>query len=193
MSTICRALTIAIFCATLGATPKAGLSQALQPHQHLARDIYRELVEINTVTGTGDTARAAEAMADRLRTGGFADDDVHVLSPAPRKGNLVARLRGSSARKPILLLAHLDVVEAKREDWSLDPFKLIEQDGYFYGRGTSDDKAMAAAFIANLIRLRQEHFQPNRDLILTLTAGEEGGGVYDGAEWIVTNRFELVN
>src|SRR5947209_16826968 len=139
---------------------------ALTAQQQLALDIYRELVEINTVTETGDTLRAAEAMAARLRAAGFAAEDVQVLAPAPRKGNLVARLRGSTREKPILLLAHLDVVEAKREDWSLDPFVLTEKDGYFYGRGTSDDKAMAAIWIANLIRYKQEGWTPKRDLIV---------------------------
>src|SRR6476469_4061848 len=132
----------------------AGVTRAepRSPQQQLAFDIFKELVEINTVTATGDTAKAAEAMAARLRAAGFTGPDLHVFTPAARKGNLVARLRGTGARKPILLLAHLDVVEARREDWSMDPFKLIEQDGYFYGRGTLDDKFMAAAFVANLIR-----------------------------------------
>ena len=115
-------------------------AQSRTAQEQLAVDIYKELVEINTVTATGDTARAAEAMAARLRRAGFGEADVHVFTPAPRKGNLVARLRGTGARRPILLLAHLDVVEARHEDWSVDPFKLIEKDGYFYGRGTADDK-----------------------------------------------------
>src|SRR6202030_3233164 len=119
-------------------------AQTLSPNQQLARDIYKELVEINTVTATGDTAKAAEAMATRLRAAGFAEADVHAFSPAPKKGNLVARLRGTGARKPILLVAHLDVVPANRDDWSVDPFKLTEKDGYFYARGSADDKYMAA-------------------------------------------------
>src|SRR5262249_6014082 len=135
------------------------------PSKQLARDIYKELIEINTVDPGGDNTRAAEAMAARLRAAGFAAEDVKVLAPAPRKGNLVARLRGSTRQKPILLVAHLDVVEAKREDWSLDPFVLTEKDGYFYGRGTSDDKAMAAIWIASLIRYKQEGWVPRRDLI----------------------------
>src|SRR5216684_8281261 len=110
----------------LVSTPVA--AEELNPQQQLAFDIYKELVEINTVTATGDTARAAEAMAARLRAAGFAEADVHVFSPVPRKGNLVARLRGTGARKPILLVAHLDVVPASREDWSVEPFKLTEQD-----------------------------------------------------------------
>src|SRR5215472_1901679 len=141
--------------------------------QQLAVDIYQELIEINTVTATGDTARAAEAMAGRLRAAGFDGSDVQVFTPAARKGNLVARLRGSGARKPILLLAHLDVVEARREDWSVDPFKLTEKDGYFYGRGTADDKFMAAAFVANLIRYKQDGYTPDRDIIVALETDEE--------------------
>src|SRR5258706_5830000 len=140
-------------------------AQTLTPHQQLARDIYRELIEINTVTETGDTAAAAEAMAKRLRAAGFSGEDVRVLSPAPRKGNLVARLRGTGARKPILLLAHIDVVEARREDWTHDPFKLTEQDGYFYARGSIDDKFIASAFVTNLIRYKQEGFLPHHCII----------------------------
>src|SRR5438128_7551552 len=142
----------------LFAVPFIAAAQSLSPHQRLARDIWKELVEINTVTATGDTAKAAEAMAARLRSAGFPAADVQVFKPAPRKGNLVARLRGTGARKPMLLLAHLDVVEARREDWSADPFRLTEKDGYFYGRGSGDDKYMAASFVANLIRYKQESY-----------------------------------
>ena len=168
--------------------------RALTAEQQLAFDIYKELVEINTVTETGDTLRAAEAMAARLRAGGFAAADAQVLSPAPRKGNLVARLRGSGARKPILLLAHLDVVEARREDWSVDPFKLIEKDGYFYGRGTADDKYMAAAFVANLIRYKQEGYRPERDIIVALETDEE---ILDrdalGIQWLLKHHRPLID
>jgi acetylornithine deacetylase/succinyl-diaminopimelate desuccinylase-like protein len=132
-------------------SPRPALAQTLAQHQQLAFDIFKELIEINTVSATGDTARAAAAMAARLRGAGYSGDDVQVFNPAPRKGNLVARLRGTGASKPILLLAHLDVVEALRADWSFDPFKLTEKDGYYYGRGTEDDKYMAATFVANLI------------------------------------------
>src|SRR5438094_927605 len=167
-------------------------AESLSPHQQLARDILAELVEINTVTATGDTAKAAEAMAARLRTAGFPDVDVQVFTPAPRKGNLVARYRGTGARRPVLLLAHLDVVEAKREDWSFDPFVFLEKDGYFYGRGTSDDKAMASHLTANLIRLKQEGFKPDRDLVLALTADEEGGN-FNGVEWLVKTHRHLID
>jgi acetylornithine deacetylase/succinyl-diaminopimelate desuccinylase-like protein len=166
----------------------------LSPQQQLAFDIYKELVEINTVTATGDTAQAAEAMAARLRAAGFADADVHAFSPAPHKGNLVARLRGTGARKPILLLAHLDVVPAKREDWSVDPFKLIEKDGYFYARGSGDDKYMAAAFVTNLIRYKQEGYKPDRDIIVALETDEE---ILDrdalGIQWLLKNHRDLID
>src|SRR6202043_3404103 len=122
----------------LAVVPGPAAAESLSPQQQLAFDIYKELVEINTVTATGDTGKAADAMAARLRAAGFAESDVQVFKPAPRKGNLVARLHGSGARKPILLLAHIDVVEARREDWSFDPFKLLEKDGYFYARGSGD-------------------------------------------------------
>src|SRR5436190_2514067 len=188
---------IALFVASISTLPMvAGSSAAegLSPQQKLALDIYKELVEINTVTATGDTARAAEAMAARLRAAGFAEADVQVFKPAARKGNVVARLRGSGARKPILLLAHIDVVEARRDDWSVDPFKLVEQDGYFYGRGTGDDKFMATAFVANLIRYKQEGYRPERDIILALETDEE---ILDrnglGIQWLLTNQRALTD
>jgi len=131
-------------------------------------------------------------MAARLRAAGFPAADVQVLTPQPRKGNLVARLRGTGKRRPLLLLAHLDVVEARREDWSTDPFTLLEKDGFFYGRGTSDDKAMAAQFVANLIRLKQEGFTLDRDVILALTADEEGG-TFNGVDWLVKNHKNLID
>jgi acetylornithine deacetylase/succinyl-diaminopimelate desuccinylase-like protein len=169
-------------------------AEGLSPQQQLAHDIYKELVEINTVTATGDTAKAAEAMAARLRAAGFAEGDVNVFSPAPRKGNLVARLHGSGARRPILLLAHIDVVPANREDWSVDPFKLIEKDGYYYARGSGDDKYMAAAFVTNLIRYRQEGYKPDRDVILALETDEE---ILDrdglGIQWLLKNHRDLID
>ena len=169
-------------------------AQTRTAHQQLALDIYKELVEINTVTATGDTARAAEAMAARLRAAGFAGTDVQVLVSAPRKGNLVARLRGTGKRKPILLLAHTDVVDARPEDWSLDPFKLTERDGYFYGRGTTDNKFMAAAFVANLIRYKQEGYVPERDIIVALEADEEiGDATGVGIRWLLANHRPLID
>jgi acetylornithine deacetylase/succinyl-diaminopimelate desuccinylase-like protein len=193
----CMRFTSLIFLlagAALAPWTATSSAQSLDPRQQLTRDIYQELIEINTVTATGDTLRAAEAIAARLRAAGFDPADVQVLSPGPRKGNLVARLRGTGARKPILLVAHLDVVEARREDWSLDPFKLIEKDGYFYGRGTLDDKYMAAAFVANLIRYKQEGDKPDRDIILALETDEE---ILDrnsmGIRWLLANHRALID
>src|ERR1700722_3141671 len=169
-------------------------AEASSPQRQLAFDIYKELVEINTVTATGDTARAAEAMAARLKAAGFPDADIQVFQPAPRKGNLVARLRGSGARKPILLLAHLDVVPANPEDWTVDPFKLTEKDGYYYGRGSGDDKYMAAAFVSNMIRYKQEGFKPDRDIILALETDEE---ILDrnavGIQWLIKEHRDLID
>src|SRR5258706_5436863 len=176
------------------AAPLSVTAQTPSPNQQLAREIYKELVEINTVTPDGDTAKAAEAMAARLRAADFAGADVQVFNPAPRKGNLVARLHGTGARKPILLMAHLDVVEARREEWSVDPFKLLEQDGYFYGRGSGDDKFMAATFVANMIRYKQEGYKPDRDIILLLETDEE---ILDadavGIQWMLKNHRDLID
>jgi acetylornithine deacetylase/succinyl-diaminopimelate desuccinylase-like protein len=169
-------------------------AHALTPQQQLAFDIYKELVEINTVTATGDTGRAADAMAARLITAGFDSADVQVFKPAPRKGNLVARLRGTGAKRPILLVAHIDVVEALPSDWSFDPFKLTEKDGYFYGRGTGDDKYMAATFVANLIRYKKENLRPERDIILALETDEEiGDGDGLGIQWLIKNHRDLID
>jgi acetylornithine deacetylase/succinyl-diaminopimelate desuccinylase-like protein len=169
-------------------------AEGLTPQQQLAHDIYKELIEIDTTTATGDTARAAEAMAARLKAAGLAEADVQVFSPAPRKGNLVARLHGSGARKPILLMAHLDVVPASRDDWSVDPFKLTEKDGYFYARGSGDDKYMAASFIANLIRYKNEGYKPDRDIIVALETDEE---IFDrdglGVQWLIKNHRDLID
>jgi acetylornithine deacetylase/succinyl-diaminopimelate desuccinylase-like protein len=166
---------------------------SLNPHDALARGILKELIEINTTdTAAGDNTKAAQAMAARLKAAGFPDKDVQVLTPAPRKGNLVARLRGSGNQKPILLLAHLDVVEARRDDWTMDPFTFTEQGNYFYGRGTSDDKAMAAIWVATLIHLKQEGFVPKRDIIVALTADEEGGD-HNGVQWLLRNNRELID
>src|SRR5437773_6816033 len=161
-----------------------GLAEEDAPNQ-LAREIYKELIEINTTDSNGDTTKAAQMVAARLKAAGFPEADLQVLGPHPRKGNLIARYRGTGKRKPLLLLAHLDVVEALREDWSLDPFKLTEKDGFFYGRGTSDDKDGAASWVAVLLRLRQESFKPDRDLVLVLTAGAEGGAGCNGAGWLL--------
>jgi acetylornithine deacetylase/succinyl-diaminopimelate desuccinylase-like protein len=164
--------------------------------QQLTREIYKELVEINTVSSTatsGDTYAAAKAMGARLVAAGYPKADVQVLQSAPRRGNLVARLHGTGKRKPVLLMAHIDVVEAKREDWSTDPFKLVEKDGYFYGRGTVDDKYMATAWVVNMIRWKKEGYKPDRDIILVLETDEE---VSDrdavGIKWLIKNHKDLL-
>jgi acetylornithine deacetylase/succinyl-diaminopimelate desuccinylase-like protein len=184
-----------IFPAFLFVTAVTAASLAAQssPHEQRAKDIYKELIEINTTdTPAGNVTKAAEAMAARFKAAGFPDADIDVLGPDPRKHNLVVRYRGSGDRRPILLLAHLDVVEAKREDWSFDPFAFREEGGWFYGRGTSDDKGMASQFVANLIRLKEEGFTPGRDIILALTADEEGGN-FNGVDWLVKNHRPLID
>jgi acetylornithine deacetylase/succinyl-diaminopimelate desuccinylase-like protein len=166
----------AVLCCLIAvATSSLSIAQATDtgPDETLFRSIYRELVETNTTNSAGDTTKAARAMAERLRKGGIPSADIRVLSTGPRKGNLVTRLRGNGSLKPILLVAHMDVVEAKREDWKFDPFKLQEIGGYFRGRGTVDNKAMASIFVANLIRYHKEGFRPKRDIILALTTDEE--------------------
>jgi acetylornithine deacetylase/succinyl-diaminopimelate desuccinylase-like protein len=153
--------------------------------QQLGREVFKELIETDTSHSSGDTTRAANLLAARFRAAGFPDTDVQVVGPEPKNKNLVVLYRGAGTKPPVVLLAHLDVVEARREDWSFDPFKFTETEGFFYGRGTSDDKDGAATLSVALLRLKKEGFQPERDLILALTAGEEGGEVYDGAEWLV--------
>jgi acetylornithine deacetylase/succinyl-diaminopimelate desuccinylase-like protein len=167
---------------------------ALSPNQQLAHDIYKQLVEINTVDSVGSTTVAANAMAKRFLDAGFPATDIFQGGPKPEKGNLVVRYHGSGARKPIMLLAHLDVVQALKSDWSadLDPFVLTERDGYYYGRGSGDDKAMASIFVANLLRFKKEGYVPDRDIILALTADEEGGGS-NGVRWLIANHKELID
>jgi acetylornithine deacetylase/succinyl-diaminopimelate desuccinylase-like protein len=156
-------------------------------------DIYHELVEINTSNSVGDTTVAANAMKARLEAAGFAATDIQVIEPFPRKGNLVTRLKGSGEKKPLLLLAHIDVVEAKREEWQTDPFKITVKDGQYFARGAIDDKAMASAFVSILGQLKQEGFAPKRDIILALTADEERGGApSNGAAWLIKNKPELI-
>jgi acetylornithine deacetylase/succinyl-diaminopimelate desuccinylase-like protein len=170
-----------------------GQTMPPEPEKQLAREIYKELVEIKSGYTTGATTPAAEAMAARLRAAGFPEADIFVGGAIPTKANLVVRYHGAGRGKPILLLAHTDVVEARREDWSLDPFQFIERDGYFYGRGTGDDKAQAAVWIANLIRYKREGFKPDRDIIVALTADEEGGGAYNGVAWLIKNKRALID
>jgi acetylornithine deacetylase/succinyl-diaminopimelate desuccinylase-like protein len=161
------------------------------------RALYKELIEINTTRSVGDCTRAAEAMRQRLLAAGYPPDDMRILAPpeAPKDGALVAVLRGREpSSKPILLLAHIDVVEAKREDWDRDPFKLVEEDGWFYARGASDDKSMAAIFTDSLIRYRLEGYTPRRDIKLALTCGEEtaGAGLFDSVRWLTQTQPEVL-
>ena len=187
-----RAILACLALSPACVAPAAAQASSLSPAQQSLLQVYRELVEINTTASTGNTTLAAEAMAARLRAAGVPDSDVAVLGAAPRRGNLVARLRGTGKREPLLLLAHLDVVEAQRDDWSVDPFVLTERDGYFYGRGTTDDKAMAAIWIATLVRFKQEGFMPDRDIIVALTDGEEGDPP-NGVTWLLANHRELID
>src|SRR5690348_16976922 len=180
--------------------PFAGAQQSTAPRtmppeaeRQLARAIYKEMIEIKSGFTTGATTPVAQAAARRLKAAGFADRDIFAGRASANKANLVVRYRGTGRQKPILLLAHTDVVEAKREDWSMDPFILNEKDGYFYGRGTGDDKAQAAVWIANLIRYKREGFKPDRDIIVALTADEEGGGPFNGIEWLINNHRDLIN
>ena len=179
--------------------PQSAMSSAsssesgLLPHQQMAKAFLRELIEIDTTHSTGSTTVAANAMAAHLIAAGFPQEDVRVLGPVESRGNLVVRYRGREVgRKALLLLAHIDVVEADPADWTLDPFSFTEQDGYYYGRGTMDDKDEAAIYIANLIRLKQEDFQPDRDIIVALTADEEGGDD-NGVIWLLENHRELID
>ena len=166
---------------------------AASPQDDLARDIFKQLIEINTTDSVGSTTVAANAMAKRLLDAGFPAADVQVLGPNDRKGNMVARYRGTGASglKPILFLGHLDVVEARREDWTTDPFQFVEKDGYYYGRGTQDMKEDDAALVADFVRLHREGWKPDRDIILALTADEEGGKS-NGVDWLLQNHRDLI-
>jgi acetylornithine deacetylase/succinyl-diaminopimelate desuccinylase-like protein len=161
------------------------------PPNPLAREIFQQLIEINTTDSVGNVTTAAEAMAVRLRDAGFTGNDVIVDGPNDRKKNLVARIHGTGQRKPILFIGHLDVVEARREDWTTDPFQFVEKDGYFYGRGTDDMKEGDAILITNFIRMKKENYKPDRDLILALTADEEGGN-FNGVDWLVKNHRDWI-
>jgi acetylornithine deacetylase/succinyl-diaminopimelate desuccinylase-like protein len=170
----------------------ASRSQGQEQTKLLARDIFKQLIEINTTDSVGNVTTAAEAMAQRLRANGFTDSDIQVAGPDDRKKNLVVRFRGTGKRKPILFIGHLDVVEALRSDWSMDPFEFIEKDGYFYGRGTEDMKEGDAILIANFIRLKKEGYVPDRDLIVALTAGEESG-LANGVDWLLNEHRDWID
>jgi acetylornithine deacetylase/succinyl-diaminopimelate desuccinylase-like protein len=183
------ALVIVTLCQSAWAVP-----QSEQVTHAMAHDIFKQLIEINTTDSIGSTTVAAQAMAKRLLDAGFPAADVVVLGPNDRKGNMVARYRGKpgSKLKPVLIIGHLDVVEAKREDWTTDPFQFVEQDGYYYGRGTQDMKVSDAIVVTDFIRMRNEGFVPDRDIILALTADEEGGQS-NGVDWLLKNHRELID
>jgi len=182
--------------AVLAGAGAASAGAAARPDQLEFRELYRELIETNTSHSVGSCTLAAEKMAARLRAAGFADAELHSFAVAehPKDGGLVAVLPGTDrAAKAILLLAHLDVVEARREDWSRDPFTLIEEGGYFYGRGTFDDKSMAAVWVDTLIRLRKQGYRPTRSIKMALTCGEEAGSAFEGAEYLVKHERTLID
>jgi len=177
-----------------GSSSAASEVSALAPqeYQRLAHDIFKQLIEINTTDSVGNVTSAAEAMAKRLREAGFDEKDIQIAGPRENKRNLVVRYRGSGTRKPVLFIGHLDVVEARREDWTVDPFVFLEQDGYFYGRGTEDMKSGDALLITSFIRLKKEGYVPDRDLILALTADEEGGTA-NGVDWLLTTHRNWID
>lgn len=190
-STFAVALTLLVpHAAALAADPT--------PPRELRRfhEIFKELVETNTTQSSGSCTVAAEAMARRFRQAGYADGDLQVIVPpdGPTKGNLVLRLKGNGQKRPLLLVAHLDVVEAKREDWVRDPFKLVEENGVFYGRGTFDDKSQAAAHVSNMLRYKEEKLVPKRDIILALTCDEEIiPSKWDGVDYLLKHHRPLID
>lgn len=189
-----RSISAAALALAALASPAA--AQTPRPDQLAFRDLYKELIEINTTLSSGSCTAASQAMASRLKAAGFADADLKVIVPAdrPKDGNLVATLKGSDPKaKPILLLAHIDVVEANRADWERDPFKLVEEDGFFYARGASDDKAQAAVWTDSLIRFKQEGFKPRRTIKMALTCGEETPDTFNGVQYLIQNHRDLMD
>src|ERR1700684_990415 len=184
-------LRFLVFCVLLSAATIPALAQLDPQTKQLSRDIFQQLIEINTTDSVGSTTVAANAMAQRLLDAGFPKEDVVVLGPNDRKGNLVARLHGTGAAKPILLIGHLDVVEALRTDWTTDPFQFVEKDGYFFGRGTQDMKESDAVLVTTFIRFKKSGFKPDRDLILALTADEEGG-TSNGVDLLMKKHRDLI-
>jgi len=186
---LCALLALTIVSgATLGAPHDEGLERF--------RATFKELVETNTTLSAGDCTLAAQRMQARLKAAGYPDADLHLFVPDghPKEGGLIAVLHGTDPHaQAILMLAHVDVVEARREDWTRDPFTLIEEGGYFYGRGTGDMKAQAAIWVDNLVRFREEGFKPKRSIKLALTCGEETSGALNGAEWLVKNDRQAID
>jgi acetylornithine deacetylase/succinyl-diaminopimelate desuccinylase-like protein len=171
--------------------PFAAPAQVDDADQKLAHDIFQQLVEINTTDSVGNVSTASKAMEQRLLDAGFPKEDIFVGGPNDRKENLVVRYHGTGAKKPILFICHLDVVEAPRQEWQTDPFKFVEKDGFYYGRGTQDMKEDDAIIVTSFILMRKAHYTPDRDLILALTADEEGGKS-NGVDWLLKNHPELM-
>jgi acetylornithine deacetylase/succinyl-diaminopimelate desuccinylase-like protein len=183
-----RNWSLTISCLFLAMTSPSQIDDTTKQFSH---EIFKQLIEINTTDSAGNVSTASEAMAQRFRDAGFPAGDLHILGPNDRKKNLVVRLHGSGKHKPVLLIGHLDVVEARREDWTTDPFQFVEKDGYYYGRGTQDMKDGDAIMATTLIRFRKEGYVPDRDIILALTADEEGG-TSNGVDWLIKNHRELI-
>jgi acetylornithine deacetylase/succinyl-diaminopimelate desuccinylase-like protein len=191
MKCVFGALSVIVSLSALAAPP-----QDTPAGERRFRELYKELVETNTTLSAGSCTLAAERMAARLKSAGFPDSDLHPFAAPdhPKEGGLVALYPGRDPKlKAILLLAHIDVVEAKREDWTRDPFTLVEENGSFYARGASDDKAEAAIWVDTLIRYRTENFKPQRTIKMALTCGEETAGAFNGADWLTRNRRDLID
>jgi acetylornithine deacetylase/succinyl-diaminopimelate desuccinylase-like protein len=186
-----RMATMMVFLCLSAAVSEIARAQSEAAVNDEARAIFEQLIEINTTDSVGSVTKASEAMAQRLRAAGFPEKDVMIAGPNERKKNLVVRYHGTGAKKPILFIGHLDVVEARREDWTTDPFQFVEKDGFFYGRGTQDMKVGDAILVETFLRLRREGFLPDRDLILALTADEEGGD-YNGVDWLIKNHRDWI-
>ena len=189
-------LTALLTSAMLFATPAIAGEAPPRPDQLAFREIYKELVETNTTLSSGSCTLAAERMAARLKAAGLKDDQLTLFAvpDKPKEGGLVAIYPGTSkTAKPILLIAHIDVVEAKRADWERDPFVMVEENGYFYGRGTADIKSQAAVWVDTLIRFQQQGYKPSRTVKMALTCGEETNGAFNGVEWLAANKRDLID
>jgi len=187
-----RLLCFIAFLCLIPSTVVSASAQQDKVTRQLAVDIYKQLIEINTTDSVGSVTAASEAMAKRFRDAGFPESDISVLGPNDRKKNIVVRLHGSGKHKAVLLIGHLDVVEARREGWTTNPFQLVEKDGFYYGRGTTDMKDGDSIMSATLIRMKREGYVPSRDIILAMTADEEGG-TSNGVDWLIKNHRDLID
>lgn len=190
-----RVIAVVILTLLCGRAVLADVKTDVKPDpatRQLALDVFKQLIEINTADSVGSVTAASEAVAQRFRDAGFPESDIHLVGATDKTKNLVVRLRGTGKRKPILLIGHLDVVEARREDWTTDPYQFVVKDGFYYGRGTQDMKDGDAIMVATLIRLKKEHYRPDRDIILAMTAGEESG-LNNGVAWLGKNQRDLID